>query len=272
MSALDPHFPPQLLLVQAPLRAASSVLFCTSPTPTTAVAQILLQIFLNFADDATLVSCLSETVPHATYQSQVDEFAKWCSDHFLELNCKKTKEMVSGTRKNVCNVTFLNGTPVGQVEIFKYLGLTLDSGFTSREHVTVTQKRAQQPIARAWVSPLLGVDPKLLLLLYRSIVEPVLMYCGMTYFAGLSVSDSNRLLRVMNTAAKIIGQRTPSLSETAQTATIRKAQAIAVDPLHPLIKEYQLLPSGKRFRSVKCKKMKFNNSFVPRSVRLLNAQ
>ena len=115
-----------------------------------------------------------------------------------------------------------------------------------------------------------NLDSKLLLLLYRSIIESVLTYCNICYFPLLSVANRNKLLKVSNTAAKIIGLPTPSLSQLCEVATLRKARALADETDHPLSEYFCLLPSGRRYRCMKCSKARFNKSFVPAAIRALN--
>ena len=54
-------------------------------------------------------------------------------------------------------------------------------------------------------------------------------------------------------------------------ALLRKARAVSADPSHPLHAEFELLPSGRRYRTTRCSKVKFRNSFVPSAIRTLNS-
>ncbi len=116
----------------------------------------------------------------------------------------------------------------------------------------------------------LSVQPHLLLLLYRSIIEPVLMYGAISFFHMLTVVNRNKLLKIPNLASKIIGIPTPKLSDCVTSATIRKAHIILNDPDHPLHRYFILLPSGHRYRLPMCKRTNFSKSFVPTEIRALN--
>ncbi len=59
----------------------------------------------------------------------------------------------------------------------------------------------------------LSVQPHLLLLLYLSIIEPVLMYGAICFFHMLTLVNRNKLLKIPNLASRIIGIPTPKLSD-----------------------------------------------------------
>ncbi len=77
---------------------------------------------------------------------------------------------------------------------------------------------------------------------------------------------------MIHTAWKIIGvkEQTP-LQIIYEQATLRQANKIVCDPSHVLYTEYELLPSGRRFRAPRCRLNRFKNSFIPVSIKLLNS-
>jgi len=54
-----------------------------------------------------------------------------------------------------------------------------------------------------------------------------------------------------------------------EKSVLRKAHEILDDPTHILNK--QLLPSGKRFRRLKCRLNRYKNSFMPAAIKMLNS-
>lgn len=66
------------------------------------------------------------------YQSRVHEFVGWCRSNFLQLNVKKTKEMVIDFRTSARTHQHIlvDGDEVEIVEECKYLGVTTDSRLT----------------------------------------------------------------------------------------------------------------------------------------------
>ena len=114
------------------------------------------------------------------------------------------------------------------------------------------------------------LQPKYLLLLYRSIIESLLTYCGSCIYPLLSITNRNKLLKITRIASKIIGLPTPSLTKLTEHACLRKALIIERDQDHPLNQFFECLPSGRRFRCIKCNKKKYSDSFIPQGIRLLN--
>ena len=53
---------------------------------------------------------------------------------------------------------------------------------------------------------------------------------------------------------------------------MQKANSILSDPSHSAHELFQLLPSGKRYRSIAAKSKRHANSFYPGAIRLLNSQ
>ena len=74
---------------------------------------------------------------------------------------------------------------------------------------------------------------------------------------------------------KVMGvKKHPTLDTIFEDAVLKQAKKIIVDPTHVLYPEYQLLPSGRRYRIPTKNKKRYLNrykkSFLPRSINLLN--
>ena len=61
-----------------------------------------------------------------------------------------------------------------------------------------------------------------------------------------------------------------SLDQIYVTFSKIRCNTIIKDSQHPLNNSYQLLPSGRRFQSLKCRTSRYSNSFLPSSIRILN--
>ncbi len=205
------------------------------------------------------------------YQRSITYFGTWCDDNFLHLNISKTKELFVGSSKTQIHPSIdINGEMVERVQHFRYLGITLDDHLSFNQHILGMYKACQQRLTVLRKLKQLSVQPHLLLLLYRSIIEPVLMYGAICFFHMLTVVNRNKLLKIPNLASKIIGIPTPKLSDCVTSATIRKAHIILNDPDHPLHRYFILLPSGRRYRLPMCERTNFSKSFVPTAIRALN--
>ncbi len=68
-----------------------------------------------------------------------------------------------------------------------------------------------------------------------------------------------------------IGAPLPSILDIFLTRCSSKANSIVKDPTHPSDSLFQLLPSGRRFRSIRARSARLLNSFFPQAVRALNS-
>ena len=72
----------------------------------------------------------------------------------------------------------------------------------------------------------------------------------------------NVLDRIVNVGGKIVGARQKSLGQLYECCVAQKARMIVSDESHILAKQYELPPSGKRYRSVKCNTVRTKLSFI----------
>ncbi|KAF7708064.1 gastrula zinc finger protein XlCGF28.1-like, partial [Silurus meridionalis] len=108
----------------------------------------------------------------------------------------------------------------------------------------------------------------ILSMFYRGTIESILSSCITAWFGNCTVADRKTLQRIVRTAEKIIGVSLPSIIDFYTTHCIRKAHSIVDDHTHP----FTLLPSGKRFRSIRAVTTRLCNSFFPQAIRLLNTK
>ena len=107
---------------------------------------------------------------------------------------------------------------------------------------------------------------------YRCYIESTLTFGFLAWQGGLSVTNSNTLTKTVNISSKVIGKEQESLNDLYNTRAERKGRQIASDPDHPLNSRYCLLPSGRHYRTPLLHTNRSRNSFVPRSLKLLNKQ
>ena len=115
-----------------------------------------------------------------------------------------------------------------------------------------------------------------MLLFYRAVVESVLRYAITVWFGNLTVKVKSQITRLTHSALKVVGVREyPTLQVIYEESVLRQARRIIEDPTHFLHSEYELLPSGRRYRvPVKSKKRFLNRykfSFIPTSINILNS-
>ncbi len=101
-------------------------------------------------------------------------------------------------------------------------------------------------------------------------IESVLTSCITVWYGNCSAADHKTLQRTVNTAAKISGTPLPSILDIFLTRCSSKATSIVKDSTHPSHSLFQLLPLGRRFRSIRARSTRLLNSFCPQAVRALN--
>ena len=70
---------------------------------------------------------------------------EWCKGNFLNLNIKKTKEIIDDFRIEKDNVNpVINGAEVDRVESYKYSGTIIDHKLNGIENILRSSKKANQ--------------------------------------------------------------------------------------------------------------------------------
>jgi len=196
----------------------------------------------------------------------------WSENNDLNLNSDKTKEMIVDMRKkkSTHQPLFIQELEVERVSSFKYLGVHLSKDLTWTLNTTQLVKKGQQRLYFLRRLRRFGMSTKILHNLYNCVVQSVLTSCITVWYGNTTVRDRKRLQRIVKTAEKIIKTPLPSLQAIYHRRVHRRAAAISKDSTHPQHGLFTLLPSGRRYRSVKCRTSRLKNSFYPSAIRLLN--
>ena len=135
----------------------------------------------------------------------------WFNSNLLSLNTKKTKVMLfRSSRKYTNNNTLLitlNGQEIEQLDKFEYLDVTLDFNLNFSSHISMISGKIKQCTAQLW--KLRHIITELAFELYRSLIEPIFLYCSYIY-DDCSLTDANRLQVLHNNAlraVKSVGKR-----------------------------------------------------------------
>ncbi|KAL3065206.1 hypothetical protein OYC64_015394 [Pagothenia borchgrevinki] len=101
-------------------------------------------------------------------------------------------------------------------------------------------------------------------------VESILTGCITAWYGSCTVLNRKALQRVVKTAQNITRTELPSMEDLYSQRLRKKALRIIKDPHHPSHKLFSLLPSGRRYRSIRTKTTRLRDSFIPQAIRLLN--
>ena len=108
-----------------------------------------------------------------------------------------------------------------------------------------------------------------MMLFYRTFIESVLTFCVVVWFGNLNLAFI-RLDWLVRVASKVIGVNQVQLSELYVRQVARKTQSILASTDHPLKGEFELLPSGRRYRAPTHRTKRFGDSFVCFAIGRLN--
>ncbi len=150
-------------------------------------------------------------------------------------------------------------------------GVHITEDLTWTTNTMSLSKKAQQCLQFLRRLKTASLPPPILTTFYRGTIESVLTSCIIVWYGNCSAADRKTLQRTVNTAAKINGAPLPSILDIFLARCSSKTNSIVKDPTHPSHSLFQLLPSGRRYRSIRARSARLLNSFFPQAVRALNS-
>ena len=225
---------------------------------------------VKFSDDSAVLSLLTNT--EHNHGTALPEFVHWCDDNFLDMNVTKTKEMIFDFRRNKGNIvqSIVHDEPVEIVDTYKYLGTIFDCRLKWDVNTEAIVKRGQQRMYLLRKLSSFGVGSVILSRFYQSFIESVLTFSFICWFRHLTIRDRNSLNNIVKVCSKITGMKQRDLGSFCDKQTVSKAARILSIPEHVLVREFSLLPSGRRYSAIEAKTNRYSRSFVPTAIRLLN--
>ncbi len=188
---------------------------------------------------------------------------KWCQENHLSLNIDKTKELVVDYRRQSREHTpiTIDKTPVERVSSFKSLGVYITEDLTWSAHTDAVLKKTHQRLFFLRRLRKFGTSPRILRSFYTCTVESILTGCITAWFGNSTAGNRTALQRVVRTARHIVGGELPSLQDIYTRRCTRKARRIIKDSSHPSHRLLSLLPSGRRFRSIRSRTSRLRDSY-----------
>ena len=208
----------------------------------------------------------------SAYMKEIERLSDWCDENALELNAKKTEEMVIDFRKKTSTLepVFIHGQRIQQVTHFKFLGTTISNSLKWDDNCRKVLSKARQRLYFLRQLRKFRVGRAVMLRFYRAVVESILTSSITVWFGNAAQHDRDLLQGVVDTASRIVGCQLPSLEALYSRRMIGRARKIVHDPDHPANHLFEPLPSGRRFRSIRARTSRFRDSFFPTAVRTIN--
>jgi hypothetical protein len=228
---------------------------------------------VKFADDTALIGLLVND-DIAAYLEQIQTFVKYCKDNYLELNVKKTQELIIDYRRKVsihAPVT-INDNEVQQTKNYKYLGLVIDDQLNWHSHFDHLYRKLNSRLFCLRKMSKFKVDAKVLQLFYNAVIASVWSYCLCAWGGNAKSSDITRITSTIKQASRLIGEPQRSFDESYQDVLRKKFTKVHQDDSHPLHNIFADASSERsgRMRLPFAKTNRHRLSFVPQAMRLFN--
>jgi len=144
----------------------------------------------------------------------------------------------------------------------KFLGVHISEDLSWSHNTQHIVSKSQQRLYFLRKLRRFGLSTKLLNNFYRCTVESILTNSITVWFGNCTVQVRKALKRVIKTAQYICGTTFPSLQDIYKTRVTKRAHKIIRETTHPQYILFTLLPSGRRYRSMKARTSRLKNSFL----------
>ena len=209
---------------------------------------------------------------HQIYETEVQNFVSYCDSNCLQLNTKKTKEIVIDFSKLQHDPPKLsiNRKVLERVDSYSYIGVEISNQLDWSLNMKRIQKKCCQRNYLVRKLRKCNVRWTITNLFYKSTVQSVLCYCLICWDGSLSVKNRVVIDHVVRSASKTIGTTFPTVDELYEIYMMKqKTRDILKDTSHPLHEFYYVAQSGCRYISERTRTNRYRNTTY---VRLLNAK
>ena len=229
---------------------------------------------VKFADDTALVGLLTKNDVTA-YLKQIETFVKYCKDNYLELNVKKTQELIIDYRRNMPThvPVQINGNEVQRTTKYKYLGLVIDDCLNWNFHFEHLCKKLNSRLFCLRKMSKFKVDARVIKLFYNAVITSVWSYCLCAWGGNAMSKDIEKITSVIRQASRLIGEPLESFDQLYHRvihSKLRKVQQDDTHPLHSIFIDATSKRSGRMLLPY-AKTNRHKLSFVPQAMRLYNS-
>lgn len=228
---------------------------------------------IKYADDTIVVGLIDKN-DETEYRSTIDYVSRWCSENYLALNASKTREMIFDPRKNqnMKNPIIINNTPVQVVDMYKYLGVNIQTDLKWNSHVEMQVNKVSKRMYHVYCLRKLNVDSKIICLFYNSVLSSVLTYASSTWYGACSSYLKDDISKFMKKVSKMIKNKDikeciENPDSTYDKRCLSTLSKIVHDQTHPLHNYVTILPHG-NLNVPYCKTARFQNTVIPAAIKL----
>ena len=158
----------------------------------------------KFVDDCTLTEIISP-LNVSVMQQELDKLNDWSDANHMNVNTRKTKEMLIGNiRANPPPTLQLHGHSIERVQSYKLLGLYVTDTLKWNEHVSRICSKAAQRLHFLKQLKRSAMSTDDLLYYYQSVVRPVTEYACVVWHTSLTKRQTKQLEAIQRRALKII--------------------------------------------------------------------
>ena len=158
----------------------------------------------KYIDDTTLTELISRPAT-SRMQLVVDDLAFQASQCHMNINGKKTKEMLIGQlRRNAPPSLMLDGTEIERVTVFKLLGIHISDNLKWAQHVNMLASKVASRLYFLKQLKRSGAPTEDLVCFYTSVIRTVLEYACPVWHSSLTTGQSDMLESLQKRALRII--------------------------------------------------------------------
>ncbi len=158
----------------------------------------------KFVDDVTLTE-ITDQSNMSQMQLAADQVTAFSYHNFMNINTKKTKEMLFGRiSKYPPPPIVFNTGDVDRVTSFKLLGVIITDNLSWENHVNAVCAKAGTRLHFLKLLKRSSVTVNDLLQYYKAIIRPVIEYACPVWQSGLTVEQRSRLESIQRRALHII--------------------------------------------------------------------
>ena len=134
-----------------------------------------------YADDTLIYNTIHNINDCLQLQNDIIELEKWAKTWQMDFNTSKCEFLKITNKKLTLHFNYhINNEPIKEVQYVKYLGITIDSHMTWREHINVLSHKANTTLAflRGKLKP---CSSHIKAKSYLSYVRPIIEYSSIPY-------------------------------------------------------------------------------------------